>query len=108
MDIKYNTTVDVDFELFSLALKNLIDNAIKYGEGKPKVTVDKNLLSITNKGKRLSKPLVEFDKPFNRKYESSQKGLGLGLYIVNNILKVHDITLEYEHKKGENIFTIRF
>lgn len=108
LDIKHNAKVDVDFEMFSLALKNLIDNAIKYGGGKPHITVEKDYISISNRGEKLSKPLESYDKPFNRKYEGSQKGLGLGLYIVKNIIDVHELSLEYEYKNGENIFIIRF
>ena len=106
--INHNTAVSVDFEMFSLAVKNLIDNAIKYGDEKPKIIVEKDKIIISNIGERLSKPIEEFDRPFNRKYESSQKGLGLGLYIVNSILNVHELQLEYKYENGENIFYIRF
>jgi two-component system OmpR family sensor kinase len=107
LDVEYNTKAVVDFELFSIAVKNLIDNAIKYGKGKPNIVVTKDYLYIRNKGEKLSKPLKEFNKPFNRKYEGIKTGLGLGLYIVNNILNAHDLILEYDFKENENIFSIK-
>jgi two-component system OmpR family sensor kinase len=100
--------INVDFEFFSIAIKNLIDNAIKYGEEKPIVTIDKDSISIKSKGNELEKPLEEYFKPFNRAYESSTKSLGLGLYIVHSILKAHDFTLGHSYEDGYNIFSIKY
>lgn len=103
-----NIMIDVDFELFSLTIKNLLDNAIKYGEGKPKVIIKNNTIYIQNIGKQLTKPINEYNKPFNKKFESSNNGLGLGLYIVNSILKAHELKLEYKFEDNKNIFFIKF
>ncbi len=103
-----NIVVKVDFELFSLAVKNLLDNAIKYGIKKPKVILKNNTLYIINKGDRLSKKVELYNKPFDKKYESSKNGLGLGLYLVNNILNAHDFKLKYKYKVNKNIFFINF
>lgn len=110
IDLKIDTDktifVNADFEFFSVAVKNLIDNALKYGQEKPLVVVNEKFISVSNQGDKLTKPLNEYFKPFNRSYESSSKSLGLGLYIIHSILKAHGYKLEYSHKNGDNIFLI--
>ena len=108
INIKTNPKLYVDFEMFSLVIKNLIDNALKHGTSKPLVEVNEKSISISNEGKALEKTLENYNQPFNRKYESSQKGLGLGLYIIKNILDLHDLKLEYTYKDNKNIFTINY
>lgn len=110
IDIKLiEKTIYVDFELFSIALKNLIDNSIKYGIGeKPEIIVTNESITIKNKGEGLKKEINEYFKPFNREYESIEKGLGLGLYITNSIVKIHGFKLNYEYKEGYHFFKIVF
>ena len=102
-DIKQDYSVDVDFELFTLTVKNLIDNAIKYSTDKHiTVRIDNNQLQIINKGEALKEDLENYFKPFH----TSKKGLGLGLYIVKSILDIHQMKLEYKYEDGKNIFTV--
>ena len=108
INVQENLIINVDFQLFSLALKNLIDNGIKYGKSTVVIDITKNTIFISTKGERLHKDFEEYLKPFNREYETSNKSLGLGLYIVNNILKAHDLSLEYKYEKNQNIFYINF
>lgn len=101
--------IKVDFELFSIALKNLIDNSIKYklkSESKPKIIVREKYIKIKNKGTKLSKPIDNYFKPFNREYESIDKGLGVGLFITNSILELHEYKLEYFYVDDHHIFKI--
>ena len=107
-DISENLLVDVDFQFFALALKNLIDNGLKYGDSKVSVQIDTNYLAIKTTGKKLAKNLDEYLKPFNREYETSTQSLGLGLYIVHSILKAHNLSLQYKYEKNQNIFYIEF
>lgn len=100
--------LNVDFELFSIALKNLIDNAILYNiNGNPEIFIEKNYIRIVNKGEKLKKDIEDYYKPFNHEYEDSSSGLGLGLYISNNIIKIHNFKLEYEYLDGYHNFVIK-
>ena len=101
--IEKDYSVSVDFELFTLVIKNLLDNGIKYSTDKHiTVIINDNRLKVINKGEALPEPLENYFKPFH----ASKKGLGLGLYIVKSILDIHQMELHYQHEDGENIFTL--
>ena len=103
INLKKDYIVKADFELFTLVMKNLLDNAIKYSTDKHViVNIDTDHVNIINKGESLSEPLENYFKPFH----TSKGGLGLGLYIVKSILDIHHMELSYDHKDGENIFTV--
>jgi two-component system OmpR family sensor kinase len=95
--------LETDFELFSLALKNLIDNALKYSPAdKVGIEIYKNRIVIINTGEQFTQNLEVYIKPFNPKGQ----GLGLGLYIVQNIVTLLGLKLEYRYD-GANIFVLR-
>jgi len=95
--------VQADFELLSLAIKNLLDNGIKYSRDKQvQIVVKEEKIRISNAGEPLSESLEEYFKPFH----TSKGGLGLGLYIVKSILDIHKLKLQYHHEEGRNTFTI--
>ncbi|WP_232501145.1 ArsS family sensor histidine kinase [Campylobacter gracilis] len=102
------SAVKVDFELYATGVKNLIDNALKYSSGKVLVNIDKNAVCISSMGDELEPERLDFDRAFNRKIETSSSGLGLGLYIANQIFKKHGHTLKYKHEDGKNNFLICF
>jgi len=106
LEIYDEVELEVDYELFSIVLKNLIDNALKYGKSKPKITLSKYALSVESAGDPIE--AIAFDKIFNRAYEDSSKGLGLGLYISNAIAKKHAMDLKYHHRNTLNTFEIVF
>ena len=102
-DIDKDYIVKVDFELFTLVIKNLLDNAIKYSTDKHvRVVIDERSIRIINKGEALSEPLENYFEPFH----TSKNSLGLGIYIVKSILDIHQRVLQYDHKEGYNTFTI--
>lgn len=96
----------VDFDLFTIALKNLLDNALKYSSHKPRIHIDKMSIEICSKGEPLAKEKQNFTKPFNRDFEDSSSGLGLGLYISHSILNKQKMKLSYRYTKEHNCFKI--
>lgn len=100
--------IKADFELFAVALKNILDNALRYSEQKPLIKVLTSSIKICSKGDILSEEHRVFTKPFNRIYENSEGGLGLGLYITNAIVEKHGFKFGYDHDSGVNCFEISF
>ena len=100
--------VEVDFELYATGVKNLIDNALKYSKDKVTVIIDQNTICISSIGDQLESERLDFERAFNRKVETSNSGLGLGLYIANQIFIKHGHALKYKYEDGENIFMICF
>jgi len=112
-----NSTIDAayndfalysDIKLLSLALKNLIDNAIKYSKDK-KASFNANpyRIDVASKGEPLIHPLEYYVEPFSQE-QKRKSGFGLGLYIVNSIVLKLGYKLEYQYKEGNNIFSIVF
>ena len=92
--------------MFSIALKNLIDNAIKFSQNKHAIiNANKHRIDIISEGEPLKYDLEYYTEPFSHE-EKRSDGFGLGLYIVKTIANLHDYKLIYKHKKGKNIFTI--
>ncbi len=108
IDIKDDFELNADFYYMTLAIKNLIDNAIKYSDSYPiYIITENNRLLIKNNAKKLSKNLVYYIQPFTRE-PNQQTGHGLGLNIVMKILQLHSYTIDLKHKNNHNIFQIDF
>ena len=100
-----DVNLNADFKLLAIAAKNMIDNALKYSPNKHvNITITRESIKFINEGERLSRELRHYVEPFT-KGESAQKSFGLGLYIVENIIKAHKLTLSYEYKNGLNVFS---
>ncbi|NQY94361.1 MAG: HAMP domain-containing histidine kinase, partial [Campylobacteraceae bacterium] len=101
-----NLKLFVHFKLFSVAIKNLIDNGVKYSSDKKvKIyTIDEDII-VENMGNALENELETYFEPFSKDENKQKDSFGLGLYIVHNILKANEYRLEYEHKNGINKFT---
>lgn len=100
-----DVNLNADFKLLAIAAKNMIDNALKYSPNKHvNITITRESIKFINEGERLSKELRHYVEPFT-KGESAQKSFGLGLYIVENIIKAHKLALSYEYKNGLNVFS---
>ena len=101
-----NFKISADLYYLSIAIKNLIDNALKYATSYPiTIEVNKNRISVLNKGEKLSKELEYYLKPFTQEL-SQRDGFGLGLSIVKKILDRHNFRITYEYKDHSNIFRI--
>ncbi|MDQ1325462.1 MAG: Histidine kinase [Campylobacterota bacterium] len=92
-----------DFELLSLAFKNLMDNAIKYSpDHRVSIAIKEKSIVFANKGARFTHNIQAYQQPFHEK----RHGLGLGLYIVYTIMEVLKLKLIYTYENNENQFII--
>ena len=110
IEIHINEDFKISGDLYylSTALKNLIDNALKYATSYPIIIeTNKNEISISNKGTKLSKELEYYLKPFTQEL-SQRDGFGLGLSIVKKIMDKHGFQVDYSYKNEFNIFIINF
>jgi two-component system phosphate regulon sensor histidine kinase PhoR len=110
--------INADDIHFSNAIKNLIDNAIKYSSAEPEITVSTTidgrwlLISVSDKGLGIAREHQR--KVFQKFYRVPTgdrhdiKGFGIGLHYARNIVKLHggDIALQSSFGEG-SVFTIK-
>lgn len=103
-----NFTILADINYISIAIKNLIDNALKY---KTKdlvyIEIKENMISIKNFANPLENDFSYYTEPFT-KADISKNGYGLGLNIVKRILDLHGFDLNYKYEKDYVVFEINF
>ena len=103
----------LDRRLVGLAVKQLLDNAIKYSPPHTPVTVrlhngdGMNTVAITDRGPGI--PVAEQERIFERFYRSSAvrqqvPGSGLGLSIAHSIARAHGGDLTVSSRPGETTF----
>jgi len=96
-----------DVKLMSLAIKNLLDNGLKYGKKKCVIIrTNSYAIEILSEGEVLEHPLSYYTEPFSQG-EKRSSGFGLGLYIVHSILEKLGYKLAYRYEDGKNIFIIQ-
>lgn len=97
----------VDFKLFSIAIKNMLDNGVKYSvDNHIKIIANTQSIKFISRGSPLSHDLAHYLEPFTQETNHA-KSFGLGLYIVDNIIRGHKLTLEYNHQNGFNTFSFK-
>ncbi|MCI6988551.1 MAG: ArsS family sensor histidine kinase [Campylobacter sp.] len=109
VDIVEDAIINVDFQFFSLAIKNLIDNALKYSSDKKvNITCDKDRICISNKGEPMPVGIEHYKQAFVRNKNEKVTGMGLGLYIIDKICSMHKFKLEYFYSGNSHHFCIVF
>lgn len=118
--IEKNLIIKADKEKITKVLNNLINNAIKYSPENERIivkayktkTTKRIVFDIENTGVTIeNKYLKEIFNPFYRIEKSRNRktgGSGLGLYIVSEILKSHNLQYKMESKKNSVSFIIYF
>jgi len=100
--------IRTDTKLLALALKNLMDNGIKYSPDKHVTLLGiGNRLEIRSTGEPLKEDFAFYIEPFSQE-EKRSHGFGLGLYIVHSIAEKlgYDFRYHYDQTTGENVFVI--
>lgn len=93
IDSALATPVSIDPERFTQLIDNLVTNAIRYGSGRVTIRLsreaDRAVIAVHNGGEPI--PPSKLDTLFDpyRRATSSQGGVGLGLYIVDQIARAH-------------------
>lgn len=107
-DDESNTIILAKERWIYRAISNLVDNAVKYGEGKPvKVSVEnkKNTVVITVEDQGIGMDKNFIGKIFNNKYrinELNKDGYGIGLSLVSHVCDLCDgfVIVDSEINKG--------
>lgn len=100
-----------DRDKLSRVIRNLIDNALKYGMDGKKLEIDlsqrdgKTIIQIRDYGVGMEKETVEhiFEQFYRADHARNSKsgGMGLGMYVVKEIIRLHGGTIEIESKPKE-------
>ena len=109
LNVKSDFDINVDYLQFKRVIKNLVNNAIIYGQPDTNVEItakqkeNKSYIYVKDYGKGIAKE--DIDKVFNKYYSAHKKfrkiGTGLGLYLSQKLVQAHGGTLEVTSKEGE-------
>jgi len=111
VDDALKCNIGVDFNLFTIVIKNLIDNAIKYSnDSLVYIDCEEQKIYFSSYGDKLNYDFKHYLEPFFKGdlNDINQRGFGLGLYIANEILLKHGFKFSYEYMDGKNIFAIHY
>jgi len=112
INIEANDIVmEVDETMISIAITNLVENALKYSQDTVNITITKKKLSVSDVGiginsKDISKLTEKFYRVSNNGWNNS---MGVGLSLVSNILNIHNFSLDIKSIENEgSTFSIVF
>lgn len=107
--------IKLNLELFNLALKNIIENALKYSSSNDVISVrteseaDRLSFIFSNPITVASKPDVkQLGNPLYRANPTVDNGLGLGLGIVKHVAEMHQCKLHYDVSDTEYSISLTF
>ena len=111
LEIDGNTRADADPDRLAQALSNLATNAVQHGEPPFRVSVrdagEHVVLEVSNRGVPIAANAVrDVFEPFSQ--TTAADGLGLGLFIVSEIVTAHGGTIEVRSTTEQTIFTSRW
>ncbi len=106
--------VNCDTKRLAQLFSNLLGNALTHGKADESVNVKveskdgRFILSVINSGKNISAAAVErLFQPFSRgEVKAGQQGLGLGLYIAQEIARAHGGIIELTSGNDQTCFTL--
>jgi len=99
MDVNAQMQIESNKEAFVRVVDNLLSNAGKYNkkEGEVRIILQGDRLSIEDTGIGIRDP----QRAFERYYKEGERGMGLGLHIVQKLTKEMDIDIELQSVEGE-------
>lgn len=107
--------LEVDQLRYGLVVKNILSNALRHRKGSAvNLKLTETCLSISNHGEPIpSEEISKITGPFYRPEKSRVRaqdgsGVGLGLYLVSQIVKAHGHQLEIDSDRDQTTFKIRF
>ena len=115
-EIVFTIEDDINLNINHIELERLIDNnisnAIKYAEINKPITISlqKENKKITLSFKSFGKPIKNTSKIFDKNFRENngKRGLGLGLYMVQNICKKYNISYSITYENNQNIFSYSY
>jgi len=104
IQIEKNIMQQFDPNQMERAIRNLLDNALKHGQGEIIVQLQQKdqetLIAVCDHGETMDNPI------YTRKAENPSGGLGLGLVIVESIIQKHCGKLTFSRCDQLNCFTL--
>ena len=116
MNIDYSNSLNIntDKSMLKKALSNIISNAVNYTDNGKNINIyfEKNSLTIENECKPIEQNHLDhiFEAFYRAEFDRNKNtgGNGLGLYIVQQILKTLNISHSFESVQNGMKFTINF
>jgi len=95
-------SINADKQYLTIAIKNIIENAIKYTKKYPiKIVAKNNFIKVINYGDKK----LNFEE-IKKLFVKNSKGLGIGLNLVEKIVKLHNFSFEYKFENNHHTFKI--
>jgi signal transduction histidine kinase len=97
----------IDPFLLDIVLKNLLRNALRYGNQEGPITIKTTTESLS--GSNYGRPLEEtHEKLFERFYRENETraSQGLGLSLVKKICDLNNLSISYKYEDNQHLFTI--
>lgn len=102
--------LSVDFDLFCVGLKNIVDNALRYSLDKSaKFSFKDGVILVENRGNPLKYSLEEHRQPYflGGQKQRESRGFGFGLFIALRVFDLHEFTTTYTHDGEISRFLIK-
>lgn len=107
-NLTLNDTIVSDLNKLIQAIGNIAGNAAKFSSSNKKITIrlsshNKNfILEIKDKGIGINKKDLKFIfEKFQKGSNHSKEGMGLGLFLANEIIKQHHGAIQFESELGQ-------